>query len=50
MSCQNCLNNIDDERRAVAKRVDAIIERGGRTREMTIPLLPALQEAFCYNK
>ena len=48
MSCQNCLNNIDDERRAVAKRVDAIIERVGRTREMTIPLLQALQEEFSY--
>ena len=48
MSCQNCLNNIDDERHAVAKRVDAIIERVGRTREMTIPLLQALQEEFSY--
>ena len=48
MSCQNCLNNIDDERRVVAQRVDAIIERVGRTREMTIPLLQALQEEFSY--
>ena len=48
MSCQNCLHNIDDERRAVAKRVDAIIERVGRTQEFTIPLLQALQEEFSY--
>lgn len=47
MSC-NCENNRVESREATIARVDAIIDRIGRSRQIIIPLLQALQEEFSY--
>ena len=48
MGCENCNSNHELDRQRLIQRVDAIIERVGSTRQMTIPLLQALQEEFSY--
>ncbi|MBR2628401.1 MAG: NAD(P)H-dependent oxidoreductase subunit E, partial [Alistipes sp.] len=48
MGCENCNSNHELDRQRLIQRVDAIIERIGSTRQMTIPLLQALQEEFSY--
>ena len=48
MGCENCNSNHELDRQRLIQRVDAIIERIGATRQMTIPLLQALQEEFSY--
>ena len=48
MGCENCNSNHELDRQLLIQRVDAIIERVGSTRQMTIPLLQALQEEFSY--
>lgn len=48
MGCENCNSNHELNRQRLIQRVDAIIERVGSTRQMTIPLLQALQEEFSY--
>lgn len=46
MACENCKNKEGQE--AILVRVDAIIERIGRSRQVVIPLLQALQNEFGY--
>ena len=48
MGCENCNSNHELDRQRLIQRVDAIIERIGSTRQITIPLLQALQEEFSY--
>ena len=48
MGCENCNSSHELDRQRLIQRVDAIIERVGSTRQMTIPLLQALQEEFSY--
>ena len=48
MGCENCNSNHELDKQRLIQRVDAIIERVGSTRQMTIPLLQALQEEFSY--
>lgn len=48
MGCENCNSSHELDRQRLIQRVDAIIERIGSTRQMTIPLLQALQEEFSY--
>lgn len=48
MGCENCPSDIKAAREIVHQKVDAIVERVGRTKEKTIPLLQALQDEFGY--
>ncbi len=47
MAC-NCENSIVETNEAMIARVDAIIDRIGKTRDVVIPLLQSLQQEFSY--
>ena len=47
MAC-SCGHNIEEERKEMYAKVDAVIDRIGGSREKIIPLLQALQEEFNY--
>ncbi|HEY5569884.1 MAG TPA: NAD(P)H-dependent oxidoreductase subunit E [Bacteroidales bacterium] len=47
MAC-NCVNSEVETNEAMIARVDAIIDRIGKTRDIIIPLLQALQQEFSY--